>query len=357
MKDVSQKEDPTKNLRSTLEEWKGEEKEDANKYVYKFDDEETIFSIKLLKTKFQGKSCKTVILQDVTAFDKLVKLDEKYQKLYVASIVHDIRTPLNGIMGMLEMLRGEHNPEDEKLYLSVAMMTCKLLLFLTHDITDYSQMEANKFKANNTKVNVREVVEETMQLLAFNFEKKKIARTSEISDSVPRNVCIDKNRYMQILLNLLGNALKFTFQGHVKITVDYDSHNDILITAVRDTGIGIREEELPRLFKMFGKLESGEAHNPQGVGFGLAICKRLSESLGGYISVMSKFGFGSTFTFGVKASVGTLSRKSNSLVPSMDSEVASLVVPGDIQLKIQEHNSSTKRLTNKDPTSTVLSKQ
>eukprot|EP01022_Parablepharisma_sp_SALTPOND_P018661 TRINITY_DN3085_c0_g1_i4.p1 TRINITY_DN3085_c0_g1~~TRINITY_DN3085_c0_g1_i4.p1 ORF type:complete len:563 (+),score=60.44 TRINITY_DN3085_c0_g1_i4:1464-3152(+) len=346
MADVVQVENK-KNLKDIIADWKGEEREDKNKYIYKTDEEETVFTVKLLKTKFQGKGRKTIILQDVSAYHKLVQLDEKYQKLYVASIVHDIRTPLNGIMGMLEMLKGTHKTKEEEVYLSVAMKTCKLLLFLTHDITDYSQLEANKFKANNAKVNVKALLDETLQLLTFNFEKKRIQLFSEISEITPKYVYIDKNRYMQILLNLLGNALKFTFKGHVKISVDYDSYNDILITSVRDTGIGIKEEELPRLFKLFGKLESSEMHNPQGVGFGLAICKRLSESLGGYISVASKVGLGSTFTFGIKASLGSVSMHESSL--SACSGTSSLVVPGGIDTLVRKHNSTFKPKVVVDP--------
>ncbi len=335
--------DSARTLWDAIVEWKGEDREDTSKYFYGADDEETVFTLKILKSKFQGKGCKTVILQDVTAYDKLVKLDSKYQKLYVASVVHDIRTPLNGVMGMLEMLRTSPKSSEENEYLAVAMMTCKLLLFLTHDITDYSQLEANKFKACNSRINVGELLDETMQLLSFSFEKKKVRELSEISESVPKYVNIDKNRYMQILLNLLGNALKFTFQGEVKVTIDYDSHHDLLITAVRDTGIGIKEEEIPRLFKLFGKLESSEAQNPQGVGFGLAICKRLSESLGGYITVASKYGFGSTFTFGIKADAGNASRFQSKASSMISPGTSSLVIPGDINIRMQSYRGSTFR--------------
>ncbi len=338
MRDVVQR-GTTKTLKDVIEQWNLDEIDNNNKYAYKLGEDESVYTIKMLKTKFQGKSCKAIILQDLSAYDKLARLDEKYQKLYVASIVHDIRTPLNGIMGMLDMLRDSPKIEDGKIYLSVATDACKLLLFLTYDITDYSQLEANKFRPSSAKVELRSTVEEAVQLFEFNFSKKRIMHFMEISSWVPKYVCIDRNRYMQILLNLLANALKFTFQGEIKISVDYDSHNDILITAVRDTGIGIKEEDFCNLFKMFGKVDNGEGQNPQGVGLGLAICKRLSESMGGYITVTSKYGFGSTFTFGIKASVGSITPRM-SHCSSVQSDISSKVAPGDVNERMQTHRST-----------------
>ncbi len=330
-----------RSLRQTIEEWKEGVIEDDSKYVYKVEDGEFVYTIKQLKLHFQSRKCKAIILQDQSAYEKLGKLDEKYQKLYVASIVHDIRTPLNGIVGMIEMLSSfQHTPEEE-IYLNVARKTCKLLLFLTYDITDYSQLEANRFKPNNAAVNIRDVVGEVHQLLSFSFEKKHLASYVEFSPSVPSAVFVDKNRYMQILLNLEGNALKFTFTGYVKVQLDYEESNDILLTSVRDTGVGISEYEIPRLFKLFGKLESSAGINPQGVGFGLAICKKLSESLGGYINVVSRPGLGSTFTFGIKANLASMERREEG--ESVSEEGTDLdtsfctVSSGDIQAKVQEH--------------------
>ncbi|MDR3548919.1 MAG: HAMP domain-containing sensor histidine kinase [Candidatus Pacebacteria bacterium] len=349
LEDIRQR-DTDKRLREVIEEWKGEDKEDSHRYVYHTDSDEVVYNIRFLKLKFQGRTCKALILQDFSAYDKLNTLDDKYQKLYVASIVHDIRTPLNSIMGMLEMLNDANKLPNEKLYLAVAIRACKLLLFLTNDITDYSQLEAQKFRPNNFKTAIRDAVGEATQLLAFNFEKKKIHQITEISDSVPKYVCIDKNRYLQILLNLLGNALKFTFQGQVKINLDHDSMNDILITSVRDTGIGIKPEDISKLFKLFGKLEVSQAQNPQGVGFGLAISKRLAESMDGYINVISKVGYGSTFTFGIKANSSEVVKSGVSIISGTSfSGATSFVLPGDIDTKVQSHNSKAMFMHSTQP--------
>lgn len=330
-----------KNLKEVIENWTTGDLEEKGKYTYKQGENEFTYTIKGLRSYFQSRECRAIIIQDETASDKLGKLNERYQKLYVASIVHDIRTPLNGIVGMLEMLKDFNINEEGNLYISVARKTCTLLLFLTYDITDFSQLEANKFKANNGQVDIREVLSEVMALLSFNFERKKLDQLHEVCEGVPRFFYVDKNRYMQILLNLLGNALKFTFHGHVKVSIDYDPDNDVLITLVRDTGIGIKDNEMPKLFQLFGKLESSSSLNPQGVGFGLAVCKRLAESLGGYISVISKYGFGSTFTFGIKGNISSLKAEEEKkfLPASSFLNVSSLISPNEIAEKLKSHNS------------------
>ena len=293
--------DTTKNLRTVLENWKEEIPEENSKYVYNVNGEEFTYTIKILKTIFMDKKCKVLILQDQTDFERLRIMDSNYRKLYVASIAHDIRTPLNGIIGMLDMMDEFKRTSDGEIFLSVAKKTSKLLLFLTYDITDFSQIEANKFHANNGKVSMKDVLTEVSQLFSFSFERKNLSSSFTVSPNVPDIVCIDKNRYMQILLNLLGNALKFTCKGSIDVDVMYEAIEDIIITNVKDTGIGISKDEIPKLFKLFGKLEKNGNLNPQGVGFGLAICKKLSESLGGFIRVESKPNVGSKFIFGIRA--------------------------------------------------------
>ena len=298
-----------KTLKTVVEEWDNTGLQETIKYVRKMKHSESTYTAKGLKTLFCSIECKALVLQDQTAYEELTKLEEKYRKIYVASVVHDIRTPLNGISGMLDMMDHPGQPEDQKVYLTVARNTCTLLLFLTYDITDYSQLEANKFKANNSKTQLKETIEEVFKLLSFSFERKRLSHALICDPSVPAILNIDRNRYTQILLNLLGNAVKFTFSGSINVGVTYLSESDLIVTEVTDTGIGIKHEDLPKLFKLFGKLDSSSSHNTQGVGLGLSICKRLSESLGGYIKVDSTEGVGSTFTFAIKANLDSLKQE------------------------------------------------
>jgi len=287
-------------------------------------------------------------LENQTALEELHKLESKYQKLYVASIVHDIRSPLNGIMGIVEKIDMLTKDKKVKGYIDIARKTCQLLLFLTYDITDYSQLEAHKFKPNPKKVEVKEVFKEITELLSFNFKTKGLGCNIVIDRTVPDYVVIDRHRYMQILLNILTNALKFTFQGFITIDASYDYISNLLITSVTDTGIGIKPEDTPHLFKLFGKLESSSGMNPQGVGFGLAMCKKLSEKLGGTIGVKSKPGKGSKFTFSISANL-TSQELESSFSSSMEEKPPEII---QIPQNIAKYVLVPKKLNTEEDTQT-----
>jgi len=286
-----------------IKNWDDEVLDCKYKYKYKMNDKKSVYTLKGLRLTLWSHDSKVFFLENQTALEELHKLESKYQKLYVASIVHDIRSPLNGIMGIIEKIDISTKDKKIKGYIDIARKTCQLLLFLTYDITDYSQLEAHKFKPNPKKVEIKEVFKEITELLSFNFKTKGLGCNIVIDRTIPEYVVIDRHRYMQILLNILTNALKFTFKGFITIDASYDYITNLLITSVTDTGIGIKPEDTPHLFKLFGKLESSSGMNPQGVGFGLAMCKKLSEKLGGTIRVKSKPGKGSKFTFSISANL------------------------------------------------------
>ncbi|MDR3549093.1 MAG: HAMP domain-containing sensor histidine kinase [Candidatus Pacebacteria bacterium] len=259
------------------------------------------FSAKHSTITFNSQTMSAVILQDQTMFEDLKRLDEKYQKIYLASVVHDIRTPLNGILGMFDAMEeyGEGLPQEVRNFVSAARKSAKLLLFFTNDIIDYSQIEAKTFSVVKEPFAPTEVLEECVQLLNFNFQRKGLELLFTVEPGVPPTVVSDRKRYMQIMLNLLGNALKFTMRGSVKVRTWHDPRDGKLFSSVSDTGIGIKEEDIPKLFKLFGKIMDSDQLNPTGVGLGLTICKKLTEELGGEISVTSVYGNGSTFTFSI----------------------------------------------------------
>jgi len=317
-------------IKNAVETWNEQALDTNRKYIFTKDGNESTYTVKSLKVNFRSMDCRVLILIDQSSFERLIKMDEKYQKLYLASIVHDIRTPLHGILGMLELMSGR--TQEEAQYLSVAKKTCKLMMFLTYDITDYSMLETKKFRVANENTNIKDTVGEVHQLLAFSLEKKRLEYVFRCSEEVPVTIYIDKNRYMQILLNVLSNAIKYTFGGSIKVSVDYESLRDMLVTSVKDTGIGIKQEDIPKLFKLFGKLESNVEHNTQGVGLGLAVSKRLAEAMGGYITVVSQEGLGSTFTFGIKANM-------NKVEPV---NVAEGSVAGSENLLVSEVNVNTQ---------------
>ena len=305
-----------------------DEKCGQQKYKLEIGDQSKTFTIKTVKANMNRKRSLVLIFQDQTEYEARAKLEDKYQKMYVASIVHDIRTPLNGIMGIIDIIEELYTIPEAKEELKLAKNTCMQLLFLTYDITDYSQIEANKLKVNQNVMNINSVLYDCVQLLKYHFEKKNVKLLYSINSTVPPVAFTDKNRYMQILMNFLSNALKFTFKGEVNIAIDYQADEDLLITTVNDTGIGIREEDMSKLFKMFGKLgDAASTLNPNGVGFGLSICKKLSEAMGGYVSAKSEYGTGSSFTFAIKANTLKLPASETpnaSISPAMPRRIAAL---------------------------------
>eukprot|EP01022_Parablepharisma_sp_SALTPOND_P017170 TRINITY_DN268_c1_g1_i1.p1 TRINITY_DN268_c1_g1~~TRINITY_DN268_c1_g1_i1.p1 ORF type:complete len:296 (+),score=24.76 TRINITY_DN268_c1_g1_i1:1296-2183(+) len=238
----------------------------------------------------------------------------------MSSVVHDIRTPLNGILGMLDVINQYELHEDIRKFFHVVRSSAKMLLFLTYDITDYSQIEAGVLTVSKAYFAPAEAVNECVQLLEFNFRRKGIGLTTVYSDSIPPRILSDKNRFMQIILNLLGNALKFTFAGGVKVALTYSNSEDTLVASVQDTGIGIKEEDIPTLFKLFGKIKESTEHNPTGVGLGLTICKKLTERLGGKIHVKSVHGSGSKFTFTIKCNLEETKSPGNFATACLDEE-------------------------------------
>jgi len=347
-------------LGNVVRNWRSERLEDQHKYEYNKNGYKLICSIKGLRLSLQSQESEVFLLEDQTAFEDLIKLENKYQKLYVASIVHDIRSPLNGIIGMIEKIDTLTNDPKIRNCIDITRKACQLLLFLTYDITDFSQLEANKFKENPKRVQIREILHEVAELLSFSFETKGLTCNIIANEAVPIHILIDRHRYMQILLNLATNALKFTFQGSITIEVFYDRFSNQLITSVVDTGIGIKPEDIPNLFELFGKLESSSELNPQGVGFGLAMCKKLCERLGGSIGVQSIPNKGSTFTFSVNAS-SACRRVAGLSTKSIEERVSSST---GLSLKIEEHTFrlnkfglATKRESTISPNKTLLERE
>lgn len=284
-------------LRTAVEHWNASGMSRPRPYTYL---EDSMYVVRGLEGTFRQAKCRVLILEDQTSLYNLNKVEKKYQKLYLASVVHDIRTPLNGIFGMLEMIDMQKLEKESQAYIDTAKNMCKLMLFLTYDIIDYTQLEASRFKLNYARVNIRSVIEEVHQLMEANIKKKALQYELRVDESVPEAVWIDKTRYMQVLLNLAVNAIKYTFQGYVRVALTYNEENDLIITSIKDTGIGIKREDFPKLFKLYGKIDANIEYNVTGVGFGLSISKKLAECMQGYITVESKEKEGSVFTFAIR---------------------------------------------------------
>jgi PAS domain S-box-containing protein len=226
---------------------------------------------------------------------------DQLKSAFLATMSHELRTPLNSIIGftgvLLKGLVGPLNDEQAK-QLGMVKSSAHHLLALINDVLDLSKIESGQLQVAHAPFDARASVEQAVLVLAPLARKKGLALSAEVSPDVG-TIVSDRRRVEQVLLNLLSNAVKFTDSGCVSVRCGLQG--PWLVTSVRDTGIGIRHDELEKLFFPFRQLESGLTRRFEGTGLGLSICRRLLELLGGDIHVDSTPGAGSTFTFRLPA--------------------------------------------------------
>lgn len=217
---------------------------------------------------------------------------------FLASMSHDLRTPLSGIVSMTQLLRKRNkDPEQEKLF-NLVSQGSKTLLRLIEEILDYSKLEAGKMPLYREAIDFRQLIEDVANIMAPEITQKKLQLLINYSDATTRQVIGDPHRLRRILMNLLSNALKFTQSGYIVISVEEISHSHMhvdLQLSVEDTGIGIPSDKLDAIFDRFSKLEPSYLGRYKGTGLGLTIVKQLVKSMEGEIGLHSQLGKGSTF--------------------------------------------------------------
>jgi len=294
--------------------------------------EERLFEVKTFALTWDGELAIAIIMHDITQQQTILGLQmaDAQKDMVLATVSHELRTPLNGIMGIIQIMQKSEHDKRTLENLEICKSSGDLLMGLVNSILDLNLIRSNKIRMNPNNISLYDLLKDIVHMFEFQCQQKGIYIKLEISKTCPEFIFTDRNRLSQIFINLVGNALKFTFEGGITISA-HEGEQETVKFFVKDTGIGIKDTEELKLFHMFGPIENDRARaNQNGVGFGLTISNGLIKLLNGdanssnkqYIKAQSVYGAGSSFEFSIKKSlendletenIGEISREFGSL--------------------------------------------
>jgi len=239
-------------------------------------------------------------LEQLIKSKELAEYGRKVKETFLANMSHELRTPVNGIIGLTGLLKNTELDDQQHGMIDLLAVSSQSLLGVINDVLDISKIEAGKFSIVRTSCDIRQIVGAAIDLLKYKANEKNVELMLDIATSVPQCIMVDSLRLNQILMNLVGNAIKFTDKGHVKLTVNADKKHDDKVKlkfSVEDTGIGIPGSKLNKIFDSFEQADDDTSAKYGGTGLGLTIVTKLIELKGGNLTVSSQIGKGSVFSF------------------------------------------------------------
>ena len=285
------------------------EKQGTDSYLLTTDVEgvERFFQVDICFYLAQAEDVKglSIIFSDMTEIIEAKEKAENADKAksnFLANMSHEIRTPMNAINGMAEFILRDSTDEEAKKNASMIKSATRSLINIINDILDFSKIESGKMEIINDSYSLSSLVNDVATMIRIRLEDKKVSLKLDVDPELPDNLFGDEGRIKQILINLLNNAVKFTHVGEITLIMGFErlgTDRIRLIAKVRDTGIGIKEEELGKIFDSFTQADTKRNRSIEGTGLGLAICRKLTAMMGGELRVTSEYGKGSEFSFDI----------------------------------------------------------